>query len=227
MTGFLEETAKKYRKNIALTQGERRISYGELPALTGKAAAFSEAGVEKGGRVGLMFPNCPEYVIGFFGALSIGATDTQVNPLYVRRELEHIFDDSGSETVITHAMTYGKVKDVQMRTPLKRVICVGEPECGPEDGYSTFDDIIETASGGAPEVDIDPRRAAVSIQYTGGTTGVSKGAMLTHANLLGGVRQTMDLLVEDASDFPENGKVVAVAPFSTLRGPRRRWAQGR
>ena len=216
---FLEEVAEKYRDNVALTGEGRAISYGELLTLVEKAAsAFHGAGVKKGDRVGLMLPNCPEYVIAFFGALRIGATTTQVNPLYVGRELEHIFSNSGTETVVAHAAMYGKVKDVQEVTPLRRVVCVGEPEGGLEDGDVSFAELLDSASGSAPKVEIDPKEDLASIQYTGGTTGVSKGAMLTHANLLGGVKQTMDLLIEDPAKFPENGKVVAVAPFFHIFG---------
>jgi long-chain acyl-CoA synthetase len=219
LTGFLEEAVERYRDNTALTQGERSISYGKLLDLTEKmASALSGAGVKKGDRVGLMLPNCPEYVIGFFGAVRIGAAATQVNPLYVGRELEHIFNNSGSETVIVHSMMYEKVKNVEPRTPLERIICVGEPEGGLRDDDMTFDEFIGTASGGAPSVEIDPLIDLSSIQYTGGTTGVSKGAMLTHSNLLGGVQQTIDLLIERADDFPENGKVVAVAPLFHIFG---------
>ena len=219
LTGFLEEAVGKHPDHIALTQGERRVSYRELLDLTEKmATALSEAGVKMGDRVGLMLPNCPEYVIGFFGAMRIGAAVTQVNPLYVGRELEHIFNNSGSESAIVHAMMYDKVKDVQRHTPLERVIVVGEPEGGLQDDDTTFDYFLSSASGPAPEVEIDPHEDLSSIQYTGGTTGVSKGAMLTHANLLGGVQQTIDLLIEDPSAFPENGKAVAVAPFFHIFG---------
>ena len=219
LTAFLDDAVGKYRDNVALTQGERRITYGELLDLTEKmAAALHEAGVEKGDRVGLMLPNCPEYVVGFFGALRAGATTTQVNPLYVGRELEHIFSNSGSETVIVHSMMYWKVKDVQPRTPLKRIIVAGEPEGGLKDDDTIFDEFVGRGSGEAPAVEIDPEKDLASIQYTGGTTGVSKGAMLTHSNLLGGVQQTIDLLIEDPSTFPENGKVVAVAPFFHIFG---------
>ncbi len=219
LTGFLQEATDKYRNNVALTQGERTISYAELLDFTEKmAASLSGAGVKKGDRVGLMLPNCPEYVVGFFGAMRAGAAATQVNPLYVGRELEHIFDNSGTETVITHSTMYGKIKDVQPRTPLKRIIVVGEPEGELRDDDTTFEAFIQTAFGGAPEVEIEPHKDLSSIQYTGGTTGVSKGAMLTHSNLLGGVQQTIDLLIEDPSGFPENGKVVAVAPLFHIFG---------
>jgi long-chain acyl-CoA synthetase len=219
LTEVLEEAVGKYQDHIALTQGERKVTYRELLDLTEKmAAALSEAGVKKGDRVGLMLPNCPEYVIGFFGAMRIRAAATQVNPLYVGRELEHILNNSGSETVIAHATTYGKVKDVKRHTALGRVIVVGEPEGGLQDDDTTFDEFLSSASGSAPEVEINPHEDLASIQYTGGTTGVSKGAMLTHGDLLGGVQQTIDLLIEDPSNFPENGKAVAVAPFFHIFG---------
>jgi long-chain acyl-CoA synthetase len=128
-----------------------------LLALVAKAAsALHEAGVKKGDRVGLMLPNCPEYVVAFFGALRMGAATMQVNPLYVGRELEHIFSDSGTETVVAHAAMYLKVKDVREGTPLKRVVCVGGPEGGLRDGDVSFDDLLYSASGSMPEVEIDP-----------------------------------------------------------------------
>ena len=219
LTDFLEQAVGKYRDHVALTQGERGISYGQLLEQSEKLAdVLSAAGVAKGDRVALMLPNCPEYVIGFFGTTRIGAAATQVNPIYVERELEHIFVNSGSETAIVHATTYRKVKDVQPRTSLQRVISVGTPEGGLDGGDATFDEFVGSASRPAPRVEIDPKEDLASIQYTGGTTGVSKGAMLTHANLLGGIRQTIELLVEDPTDFPENGKVVAVAPLFHIFG---------
>jgi long-chain acyl-CoA synthetase len=219
LTGFLEEAVEKYGDNTALTRGEQKISYGELLDLTESfAAALYEAGVQKGDRVGLMLPNCPEYVVAFFGTMRLGATATQVNPIYVGRELTHIFDNSGTETVIVHSMMYEKAKAVQAATPLQRIICVGEPEGGLKDGDVPFDEFLHSATGSVPEVEIDPQEDLSSIQYTGGTTGISKGAMLTHANLLGGVKQTMDLLIDDPAAFPENGKVIAVAPFFHIFG---------
>jgi len=219
LTDFLEEAVGKYRDLIALTQGEREISYGQLLDESERlAAALASLGIAKGDRVGLMLPNCPEYVIGFFGVVRIGAAVTQVNPIYVERELEHIFDNSGSGTAIVHASMYRKVKAVQPRTRLRRIVSVGTPEGGLDEGDTTFDELVGSASGPAPEVEIDPREDLATIQYTGGTTGVSKGAMLTHANILGGIRQTFDLLIEEAGAFPENGKAVAVAPLFHIFG---------
>jgi long-chain acyl-CoA synthetase len=219
LTGFLEEAVENYEDNTALTRGEQKISYGELLDLTESfAAALYEAGVQKGDRVGLMLPNCPEYVVAFFGTMRVGATATQVNPIYVGRELTHIFDNSGTETVIVHSMMYEKAKAVQADALLEKIICVGEPEGGLKDGDVPFDEFLQSATGSVPQVELDPQQDLSSIQYTGGTTGISKGAMLTHANLLGGVKQTMDLLIEDPAAFPKNGKVIAVAPFFHIFG---------
>ncbi len=219
LNDFLDECVGKFPDHIALSEGERRITYSALSEMAGRfASALYEAGIRKGDRVGLMLPNCPEYAISFFGAMRAGAAATQVNPVYVGRELTHIFENSGSETVVVHAAMYSKVREIRADTPLDRIVCVGQPEGGIADGDVFFDDFLAFASGEAPEVEIDPDEDLSSIQYTGGTTGVSKGAMLTHANLLGGVRQTMDLLIENPDDFPENGKVIAVAPFFHIFG---------
>ena len=219
LPAFLEDAARSYPSHIALTMGEQRISYQELLGLVESfAAALHAAGVRKGDRVGLMLPNCPEYVIGFFGTARAGAAATQINPLYVGRELEHILSNSGTEVAVVHAAMYGKVKDVQPHTPLRLVVCAGEPEGGLRDSDLSFEGFLGSASGPPPEVEIDPVEDLASIQYTGGTTGVSKGAMLTHRNLLGGVQQTIDLLIEDPKQFPENGKVVAVAPLFHIFG---------
>jgi long-chain acyl-CoA synthetase len=220
LNDFLEAVVSGYRESIVLSEGERRISYGELRDLVESlAGALHEVGVEKGDRVGLMLPNCPEYVAGFFGTLRVGAVATQVNPLYVGRELAHILSNSGTETVIAHARVYGKLKEAQGGTRVGRIICVGEPEGGLAAGDIGFEEFLNySASGSAPPVEMDPQEDLSTLQYTGGTTGLSKGAMLTHANLLGGVKQTVDLLIEDPAQFPENGKVVAVAPFFHIFG---------
>ncbi len=115
--------------------------------------------------------------------------------------------------MIVQPNVYGKAKEIQADTPLKRIICVGEPEGGLKEGDQTFEEFIGTASGGVAEAEIDPEEDLAVLQYTGGTTGVPKGAMITHRNVLGGVKQTTDLLIEDRENFPENGKVAAVPPF--------------
>jgi long-chain acyl-CoA synthetase len=217
LTRFLEEAVERYWDMPVMTFRGCETSYGQLLETSGwLAAALAESGVGKGDRVALMLPNYPEYVISFFAVARIGAVVTQVNPIYTERELEHILNDSGAETIIVHEDAYPKVRAVRDDTPLKRVILVGEA-ANLKEPDTTFDRFLESAPGTAPAVEIDPAEDLAAIQYTGGTTGVSKGAMLTHRNLLASIEQNTNLLMEDPRDL-EGGKAVAVAPFFHIFG---------
>src|SRR3712207_553785 len=155
------------------------------------AASLAARGVEKGDRVALMLPNCPQYVLSFFAAVRLGATVTQLNPIYVEREIERILDDSGAETLVVYSDAYPRVKNAMGRTALRNVIVVdfeGEPE-GLESGHESFGEVVAADVDPAPPVVVDPAEDVALLQYTGGTTGVSKGAMLTHRNLVANVQQ--------------------------------------
>src|SRR5215217_1044900 len=195
LTDFLKEAARKYRERVALTFQGQETTYAELLQMSERfAAVLATAGVKKGDRVALMLPNCPEYVIGFFGIVRLGAVAVQVNPNYVGGELKHILNNSRIKMLILHQTAYLKEKD------------------------TTFDSFIASASRPAPEVQINPTEDLASLQYTGGTTGVSKGTMLTHRNLVATIQQTIDLVVEDSDALPADGKVVAVAPLFHIFG---------
>jgi long-chain acyl-CoA synthetase len=218
LTRFLEEAVGRYRNRAVMTFEGNETSYGQLLEASERlAAALHERGVGKGDRVALMLPNCPEYLISFFAIARIGAVVTQVNPIYVERELEHILDNSGAETIIVNEDAYPTVRAVRDDTPLKRVIVAGEVVKDLEGSDATFDSFLESASGTAPAVEIDPVEDLATIQYTGGTTGVSKGAMLTHRNLLANIEQNVSLALEDSRDL-DGGKSVAVAPFFHIFG---------
>jgi long-chain acyl-CoA synthetase len=217
LTRLLEEAVEKYRDKTVMTFRGIEASYEQLLEKSERLAAalFSE-GVGKGDRVALMLPNCPEYVICFFAVAKLGAVVTQVNPIYVGRELEHILNDSGAGTIVVHEHAYRKVHAVREGVPLKRVIVVGEA-VNLEGADTSFDRILEAASGTATAVEIDPMEDLAAIQYTGGTTGISKGAMLTHRNLLANIEQNMSLVMENPRDL-DGGKTVAVAPFFHIFG---------
>jgi long-chain acyl-CoA synthetase len=218
LTRFLEEAVGRYRNRAVMTFEGNETSYGQLLEASERlAAALHERGVGKGDRVALMLPNCPEYLISFFAIARIGAVVTQVNPIYVERELEHILDNSGADTIIVNEDAYPTVRAVRDDTPLKRVIVAGEVVKDLEGSDATFDSFLESASGTAPAVEIDPVEDLATIQYTGGTTGVSKGAMLTHRNLLANIEQNVSLALEDPRDL-DGGKSVAVAPFFHIFG---------
>jgi long-chain acyl-CoA synthetase len=195
--------------NLAATQfGERpatvfldaKLSFGELKELADKlATALSRLGIGKGDRVGIMLPNCPQYLVSFFAIVRLGAIVTNVNPIYTPREVELVAKDSGMRAMITLDVLAETVLGVQAQGQIEHIITTGieeystggqaAPAPAPA-GTLSFSGMI--ASVGAPElphVEIDAEEDVAALVYTGGTTGVPKGAMLTHYNLYAAVIQ--------------------------------------
>jgi len=182
------------------------MNYRRLLDLTYRfAAALQQAGVKKGDRVAIHLPNCPQFVIAYYATLMVGGTIVPCNPQYVARELKHQLNDSGAETIVTLSLMYPMVKQIRAETPLKRVIVANIKEYFPgllkllftlatekkEGHYQDisgdadthwFQDVLASAPARPTPVEIDMEDTAV-LMYTGGTTGVSKGAQLTHRNI--------------------------------------------
>lgn len=213
--GLLERAATKFGDWTALTsESGTRVSFSELADKARHfAGGLAERGVRHGDRVGLMLPNSVEYAIAFYGILMAGATVVQVNPIYVGRELEYMLASTRVETIVVGA-AIATVREVREATSLRLVFVVGE-ETG--DGEESFAVLIETSQP-LSSVDIDPGRDLASIQFTGGTTGRSKGTMLTHTNLLVGLQPTFDMILPHPEELPDNGKAVAAAPFFHIFG---------
>ncbi len=218
---LFRNSVEEHRAKTALTFYGTTFDFPRLQALVEKmAASLAASGVKKGDRVALMLPNCPQYVIGFFATVRLGAVVTQLNPMYVEREIGHILEDSGAETILVYEDMYPRVKAVLPGTNLKNVIVVGfrgEPE-GLDAGHRGFGAFLSTDADPAPEVQIDPAEDIAALQYTGGTTGVSKGAMLTHRNLAANTRQALDMFIDDPGAFSNNQKIVGVLPFFHIYG---------
>ncbi len=218
---LFRNAVEEHREKTALSFYGNELGFARLQALVEKlAGSLAASGVGKGDRVALMLPNCPQYVIGFFATVRLGAIVTQINPMYVEREIEHILADSGAETIIVYADMYPRVKNVLPRTSLKNVVVVsfaGEPE-GLDASHHLFDAFLSKDADPAPDVDLDPTEDVAALQYTGGTTGVSKGAMLTHRNLAANVQQAIDVFVADPGLFASNQRIVAILPFFHIYG---------
>ncbi|MBI3994773.1 MAG: long-chain fatty acid--CoA ligase [Nitrospirae bacterium] len=203
---LLFETVRRYPKSPALIYYGKTIAYEQLDLLSNRLAnALIELGVQKGDRVAIMLPNVPQCVIGYFGALKAGAIVVQTNPLYVERELEHQINDSGAETIIALDLFYERIARIQHRVPLKRIIVTGAGDYLPpilkflyplkmlKEGQRVrvprrppiydFVNLLKKAEPTQPIVPVKPEDTAL-LQYTGGTTGVPKGVMLSHANLV-------------------------------------------
>ena len=184
---LLTRAAQRFGRNIAVVDGERTYTYSQLSECSDRfAGALAALGVSKGDRVAILAPNCVEFVIAFFGILKAGAVVTTVNSGYREREIAHQLNDSGAETLIVHesleAMADLARDDVK---GLRRVIVI---RANSSDGES-FWGLLERASATPPEVSIDPRNDLAVLPYSSGTTGLSKGVMLTHYNLSSNVEQ--------------------------------------
>ncbi len=161
------------------------------------AASLSRLGIVKGDRVGIMLPNCPQYIFSAFAVLRLGAIVVNINPSYTAREVLTVAGDSGVRLMITLDALAPLVQAVRAQTGIEEVIVTSLAEysvaAAPPpriDAAHTMADLIAgAAAADLPRVPIDPHDVAV-LQYTGGTTGTPKGAMLTHANIWANIVQT-------------------------------------
>jgi len=155
------------------------------------AAGLYNLAVRKGDRVAIMVPNYPQYIVAFFAVQKAGGVVVQVNPMHVERKLEHILHDSGAEVIVAFDQFYPRIKNVRHLTPLKHVILfsLGQPVVGQEEGVLTAEEILATTDANPPQLSFDVVNDLAVLQYTGGTTGVSKGAMLTHRNIVANALQ--------------------------------------
>ena len=213
----------------------KSLTYGEIARQTDRVAAGLQAeGLKPGDKVGLLLPNCPYFIMFYFAALKIGCTVVNYNPLYTVEELEHQVGDSETSLMVTldlkilfekaEALIDGgtlkravvcpfapllpTVKSVLFRM-LKRADLASPKASSVASSLMFFDEL--TAHGADYEAaTIDPQNDVAVLQYTGGTTGVPKGAMLTHANLTVNVQQVV-MWFPDADEGEE--RMMAVLPF--------------
>ena len=210
---ILDEAIAKFRDRPAFSNMGRTITYAELDARSRDFAAYllGELKLKKGDRVAIMMPNCLQYPIATFGVLRAGLTVVNTNPMYTPRELRHQLVDSGAAAVLVMD-NFGKtVQDVLADTQVKQVITTGlgdllgfpkgaivnfvlkhvkkmVPDYAIQGAVRFRDAIAAGAKHELPQVSITLEDIAF-LQYTGGTTGVAKGAMLTHRNLVANMQQ--------------------------------------
>ncbi|KPD01356.1 Long-chain-fatty-acid--CoA ligase [Geobacillus sp. BCO2] len=189
----LHERAGEFGSQPALTFYDKMITYAELAAAVNRFASSLQArGVQKGDRVAIMLPNCPQYVIAYYGILQAGAIVTQVNPMLVERELAYLLKDSGAKMIVIYEPLYPRLAAVRGETAVEQVVTVSlgaPPSVALAEGDVTFDEFLAAGSGAVRPVPIEPAHDIAVLQYTGGTTGRSKGAMLTHRNIFANVLQ--------------------------------------
>ncbi|MCK5422308.1 MAG: AMP-binding protein, partial [Deltaproteobacteria bacterium] len=188
-----------------------RISYQELDNLVDKfTSALFKLGIRKGDRVALLLPNCPQMVIAFYSIFRLGAIAVPANPMYQEREIAYQIDNSGAETLIALDLLYPKVSALKDQINLKHIVITsikdylpplkkmlyplfqvrGDQKIkgGEGKGIYEFKNLITGSTAAPPPINILPEDTAI-LQYTGGTTGVSKGAELTHSNIVSNTLQ--------------------------------------
>lgn len=192
---MLHNTARNFPENPALYYSKQKITFSELDKLAGKfGEALRERGVRKGDRVALYLPNIPEFVVAYYGLLRIGAIGVAISPLYKERELLRILTDSDARVIVCWDRLTQFVGGVRSTRKLAHVIIASgrdatlqvsneNQENLPPDTES-MNTLIAENDGKSNLSQIEPRKDLALLQYTGGTTGVPKGAMLTHYNLV-------------------------------------------
>lgn len=182
---LLARTVARYPEAVAFQCQGRRLTYRRLDHATGALAAhLRRSGVSPGDRIVLALPNSLEFAIAYYGILKAGATVCPANPMYQAEELGYQISDAGALGVITDLGGYEKVNKVRPATRLKTVVLAG----GAAEGAHSLADILRQRAK-APAVELRPAEDIAAIIYTGGTTGLPKGAMLTHRNLVANAMQ--------------------------------------
>jgi len=211
LLGVVEETVRERPNHTAWIFKGARATYAEMDQLSSAfGAALVALGVQKGDRVALILPNSPQAIIGQLGAWKAGAIVSPINPLYTERELEYSLNEIGAETVVALTSFYAKIKAIQPRTQVRRVIATNIKEYLPpllrllftlakekKEGYRIvlqpgdlwMGDLIKQHAGAQPGVSVDPQDRAILL-FSGGTTGTPKAALGTHQAL---VQATMQL----------------------------------
>jgi long-chain acyl-CoA synthetase len=174
------------------------LTYGEVKDRTDRfAKALRRLGIRERDHVGIMLPNCPQYIIAAFAILRLGAVVVNINPVYTARELETVAADSGIRVLITLDKLAGLAQQIQSRSSIEHIVitslaeysAAATPTPATPDTLSLGELLAVEDGADLPLVSIAPEDLAV-LQYTGGTTGTPKGAMLTHANIFANVVQT-------------------------------------
>jgi long-chain acyl-CoA synthetase len=238
LAALLDDAARDFPHAPALHFEGRTTSYAQLADQAWRlATALAGLGVGKGTRVGLILPNCPQAVIALFATLRLGATVVQNNPLYTERELAHQLGDAGVEVVVCLDLVYQKVKALRGQTAIREVIVTSMLDelpaikralapytkrgkaagvaIGRDEPVRRWREVLGSATARLPEAAVDPDRDLALLQYTGGTTGISKGVMLSHANLRANVEQVRAWF-PDAD--PGREVMMAVLPFFHVYG---------
>jgi long-chain acyl-CoA synthetase len=224
---FLEESVAKHFKRPAFENFGKQMTYAELDRSSQEYAGYlqNHLNLKKGDRIAIMMPNLLQYPIAMFGALRAGLVVVNVNPLYTPREIVHQMNDAQCETIIVLANFAHVVQEALTQTNIKNIIITELADCLPVPKRCLMNFAVRHVKRMVPEYSLPQaikfrdtlklgakspyRRVDLShddiafLQYTGGTTGVSKGAVLTHRNMLANAKQVVTWIKPLIGDQPQ------------------------
>lgn len=230
ITWFLKENARLRPRKSALIFYGREVSFAELDDATDRFAGWLRSrGVNRGDRVAIFLENCPQFAIAYFGAFKAGAICVCLNPMHKAVELEHEFRDSGAKVLVTADQLYPVVEPIRSKSPLEAVVVTGYRDFLPEEPTLTVppsflekgsrspdtEELTAILKSAAPIPALEPLVPGdlALIQYTSGTTGAPKGAVLTHGNLTANCE-----LLGQYVGFGENDVGLGVLPWFHITG---------
>ncbi len=186
VTEFIKRSTSNFLNNVSIyyKPTDKNYTYRDFLSLSDKVGnALFELGIKKGEAVGIMTGNVPEFAFCCMGIMECGAAVTPINPLLKESDVIHIIKEAGNiNTIFVHKNLYKIIKKVIREIKLKNVILLGADAA--KEGTTTFEELIEGKPAKAPKVEIDPLNDLAALLFTGGTTDLPKGVMLTHNNLV-------------------------------------------
>jgi len=241
LSEVFDEVTTKYGDRTAVIFYGTNISFKKLREDVDRfATALHELGIKKGDRIALYLLNSPQYIIAYFGALKVGATLTPISPVYTSIEVKHQLEDSQATSIVCQDLLYDNVERTGLE--LKHVILTGigdylslsarlrarnvlgrvysqmevpSSELTKRPGFYQFHELVKQYPPNPPSVEINPKQDVAVLPYTGGTTGMPKGALLTHYNMLACQMQTRVFwpILEDGKEV-----IPAFLPFYHIYG---------
>ena len=183
---FIKLSAKRFPNNVCVYNkpADKKYTYRDLLHISNKLAnALIQIGVKKGETIGVMTSNCPEFLFCCIGILGTGAIVVPINPLLKESDVAHIVRESGNmRTVFVHRGNYRTMKKVQKEAKIENMILLQADAA--KEGTTTFEDFISDVAPIPPDIEFNPAEDLAALLFTGGTTGLPKGVMLTHNNLV-------------------------------------------
>jgi acyl-CoA synthetase (AMP-forming)/AMP-acid ligase II len=210
LTQAVLSRAEKLADKPALIDGttNRVLTYKDLSEMVSRVAAgLAERGFKKGDVLAIFSPNLPEYAVAFLAVAMLGGINTTINPMYTAEEIAYQLNDARAKYLLTIPQLLDKAMEASEGSNVQEIFVIGEAA-----GATSFASLLKS-EGLVPETEINPREDIVALPYSSGTTGVAKGVMLTHYNMVANLYQ-----LEEHDRTSERDTLLAILPFFHIYG---------